>query len=93
MLFKGANCQLPDDWKSQQRHVERQVAVQRQKEAAQAQQEVPGCAVLCCAVLCCAVLCCAVLCCAALHGAVLVVKALMCAHSGHESHPLCVAAD
>lgn len=49
MLFEGANCQLADDWKLQQRQVERQVAAQQQKEAAQAREEVLW--QLCCAVL------------------------------------------
>lgn len=40
MLFQGASCQLTDDWKLEQKRLERQAAATQNTEAKQAKQEV-----------------------------------------------------
>ena len=40
MLFQGASCRLTDDWKLEQKRLERQTAITQKTEAMQAEQEV-----------------------------------------------------
>jgi len=40
MLFEGASCQLPDDWKLEQRRLQQEVAARQQQQALQSKQQV-----------------------------------------------------
>ncbi|DBA75057.1 TPA: hypothetical protein ACH3X1_010392 [Trebouxia sp. C0004] len=39
MLFEGASCQLPDDWKLEQRRLQQEVAARQQQQALQSKQQ------------------------------------------------------
>ncbi len=43
MLFKGATCQLPDDWKLEQRRLQRQMLAKQQVQALQLKQQACCC--------------------------------------------------
>ena len=40
MLFEGASCQLPDDWKLEQRRLQQDVAARQQQQALKSKQQV-----------------------------------------------------
>ena len=40
MLFEGASCQLPDDWKLEQRRLQQAVAARQQQQALLSKQQV-----------------------------------------------------
>ncbi len=40
MLFEGASCQLPDDWKLEQRQLQQAAAARQQQQALLSKQQV-----------------------------------------------------